>query len=170
MKKISTRIEFLAYAHAMEIEAADRYGMFADQMETTNNPEVAVLFREMERLEDLHAEEIKALIGDAEMPGIQPWELDWGGDDPPEAVDYSATHYLMNPHQALTLVLEAEQRAVNFYQGIADGNEDPDIKKLASEFAEEERDHVKRIDQWRERYPPPADDWDDDMDPPAELE
>jgi len=170
MKKITTRDEFLVYALAMENEAAERYSVFADQMETTNNPDVAGLFREMERLEELHAEKISEMIGASQAPTIQPWELDWGSEDAPEAVDYSATHYLMTAHQALSLVLEAEQRAVDFFQGIADGATDMEIKQVAAEFAEEERDHVILIKKWRDKYPPPAEDWDEDMDPPNALE
>ncbi len=170
MKKITTCAEFLAYALAIETEATERYAVFADQMETTNNPDVAGLFREMERLEGLHAEEIEKMIGNYDAPVLQPWELDWGTEDAPEAVDFSDTHYLMTPHQALTLVLEAEQRAVDFFQGVADGDANPDVKKVAAEFAEEERDHVLRVKQWRKVYPPPAEDWDEDMDPPNALE
>ena len=170
MRKITTRKEFLVHALVMENEAAERYSIFADQMETNNNPDVAGLFREMERLEELHAEKIAEMIGPTELPTIQPWELEWGSEDAPEALDYSATHYLMTAHQALSLVLEAERRAVNFFQGIADGATDPETKKVAAEFAEEEREHVILIEQWRDKYPPPAEDWDEDMDPPNALE
>ena len=35
---------FLAHAHAMEVEAAERYRLFAGQMKVYNNPEIADLF------------------------------------------------------------------------------------------------------------------------------
>lgn len=170
MKRITTRADFLAHALAVEEEATERYAVFAGQMETTNNPDVASLFREMERLEGEHARAIESMIGDLELPRIEPWELDWGDMEQPEAIDYSATHYLMTPYQALTLVLKAEQRAVDFFQAVADGHAPPDVRTLAAEFADEEREHVAKVARWRERYPPPARDWDHDPDPPNELE
>ena len=45
-------------------------------MEPANRPEVAARFREMERVEELRAEEVKEMNGDSEMPDVQPWELD----------------------------------------------------------------------------------------------
>lgn len=170
MTTITTLDSFLAHALAIEEEAAERYAVFADQMDTTNNPEVAQLFREMERLEQAHASQIESMIGETALPRLEPWELEWGTDDAPEAVDYSATHYLMTPYQALSLVLKAEQRAVAFFQGVADSEADPEVKRLAAEYADEEREHVEKVRRWRERYPPPARDWDEDMDPPNALE
>ena len=170
MKAITTKAEFLVYALAIEEEASERYAVFADQMETTNNPEVAGLFRKMEQLENEHAREIEKLIAGANVPHINPWELDWGDDDPPEAVDFSDTHYLMTPHQALSLVLKAEKRAVKFFSSVAKGDVDEDVKRLASEFAEEEREHVAWVKKWRKKYPRPDEDWAEDMDPPNALE
>ncbi|GJL81826.1 MAG: rubrerythrin [marine bacterium B5-7] len=170
MKTINTCAEFLAYALAIEEEATERYTVFAEQMETTNNPEVAALFREMARLESEHAHRLEVAAEGESLPAIDPWELDFGDEDPPEAVDYSATHYLMTPYQALTLVLKAEQRAVDFFQRVAEGNGNDDMKQLAAEYAAEEREHVEKVAKWRNRYPPPDDNWDDDPDPPNELE
>ena len=170
MTAITSKSEFLAYALAIEEEAAERYAVFADQMETTNNPEVAELFREMERLEGLHAEEIEKMIGSSGVDHMHPWELDWGDGDAPEAVDFSDTHYLMTPHQALTLVLKAEKRAVKFFSTVAGGEADEEVRRMAAEFAEEEKEHVKWVKKWRKKYPPPADDWAEDMDPPNALE
>ncbi len=170
MKTITTRVEFLAHALAIEEEAAERYAVFADQMQVTNNPEVATLFREMARLEDEHARRIEEMSGDKPLPRIDPWAFDFGDAEPPEAVDYTATHYLMTPYQALGLVLNAEQRAAEFFQRIADGDGEADMRRLAAEFADEEREHVERVRRWRGKYPPPEPHWDEDPDPPNELE
>jgi len=170
MKTITTRADFLAYALAIEEEATERYAVFADQMDTTNNPEVAALFREMERLEAEHARQIEEMIGKGDTPRLDPWDLDWGDEDAPEAVDYADTHYLMTPHHALTLVLRAEQRAVEFFAAVARDSDDPDVKRLAAEFADEEREHVERVMVWRNKFPPPEAGWDEDMDPPNALE
>jgi hypothetical protein len=42
---VSTMNELMAFAYALEIEAAERYAEFADAMESHNNREVAELFR-----------------------------------------------------------------------------------------------------------------------------
>lgn len=170
MNTITSIEDFLAHALAIEEEAAERYAVFADQMETTNNPEVAKLFRDMERLEREHARRIESLAEGHDLPRLYPWALDFGGGQPPEAVDYSATHYLMTPYQALSLVLKAERRAAEFFDRLADGDGDPEMRRLAAEFAAEEHEHVAMVDQWRKRYPPPAEGWDEDPDPPNELE
>jgi len=161
---------FLAYALAIENEAVERYTIFAEQMEVTNNKEVADLFREMARLEQLHADELEALVGDQSLPESASWEFEWPHGEPPESLDFSDTHYLMTPYQALTLVLNAERRAVEFFESVEASTADQDVRKMAAEFASEEREHVDRVRKWRERYPPPAKDWDDDPDPPNQLE
>jgi len=164
------RTGFLAYSLAIENEAVERYTTFAEQMEVTNNPEVAALFREMARLEQLHADEIEVKIGDMTLPQPPSWEFEWPHGDSPEAVDFSDTHYLMTPYQALGLVLEAEQRAVEFFEHVEKATEDAEVRQLAAEFAREEREHVDLVNAWRGRYPPPAADWDEDPDPPNQME
>lgn len=161
---------FLAYSLQIENDAVERYTTFAEQMDVTNNPEVAGLFREMARLEAIHAKEIEAQIGSQAMPGGPSWDFVWPHGDAPESVDFSDTHYLMTPYQALTLVLEAEQRAVEFFETVARDSSDDKVRELATGFAAEEREHVELVRQWRERYPPPDKDWDDDPDPPNQLE
>lgn len=161
---------FLAYSLAIEHEAVERYTTFAEQMEVTNNPDVAELFREMARLESLHAREIEAQIGDQVLPDAASWEFQWPHGDSPEAVDFSDTHYLMTPYQALTLVLEAEHRAVEFFETVESSSADPEVREMAAEFAREERTHVDLVRKWRERFPPPEQDWDDDPDPPNQME
>jgi len=161
---------FLMYALAIENEAVERYTTFAEQMEVTNNQEVADLFQEMARIEGLHAKEIEAQIGDREMPEMAPWEYQWPDGESPEAPDFSDTHYLMTPYQALTLMLKSEQRAVAFFESVERDCSDEKVREMAAEFAGEEREHVELVRKWRERYPPPDQDWDEDPDPPNQLE
>ena len=164
------RSGFLAHSLAIENDAVERYTTFAEQMEVTNNPEVAELFREMARLEGLHAREIEAKNGNQPLPDGASWEFEWPHGDSPEAVDFSDTHYLMTPYQALTLVLKAEQRAVEFFETVERASTDKDVRKMAAEFAREEREHVELVLKWRQRYSPPDENWDDDPDPPNQLE
>ena len=73
---------------------------------------------------------------------------------------------MMTPHHALTMSLKAEERAADFFQRIADNTTDEEVRSLSAEMAEEERDHIKWLNEWLKKYPEPENGWDEDMDPP----
>ena len=162
---VESAAELLAHAHKIEADAAEHYGLLAEQMETHNNPEVAKLFRKLEWVEGLHAGKILERAGDATLPTLSPWESIWPGDRSPEAVDLGEAHYLMTPWQALQMALKAEQNAFAFYDRLANTATDPEIKQLATEFAAEEREHVELVHKELEKHPPPDDTWSEDPDP-----
>ena len=157
--------ELLAHAHRIEADAAERYGVLAEQMETHNNPDVARLFRKLEWVEGLHADKILARAADTPLPALGPWEGKWPGDDSPEAVDLGEAHYLMTPWQALQMALKAERSAFAFYDRLAQTATDAQVKQLATEFAEEEREHVDLVLKELEKHPPPDKTWSEDPDP-----
>ena len=66
--------EFLAHAHALEVEAAAQYDDLAEQMDVHNNPEVAELFRKLAEIEGKHVNKIDDKAGDQPIPHIPPWE------------------------------------------------------------------------------------------------
>jgi rubrerythrin len=159
--------EFMSQAYAMEVDAAQRYTDFADQMEVHNNPEVAGLFRKLAEIEGKHAKSILAEMGWPAMP--EPvYALQWATPEPPETAPVTELHYRMQPWHALEVALRAERRAVAFFEGIAQGaGTPPEVKKLAAEMAGEEREHVRLIEQWMLRVPRPEPDWSRDPDPPV---
>ncbi|MDP6573872.1 MAG: ferritin family protein [Rhodospirillales bacterium] len=165
-----SRLEFLAHAYAIEREAEERYIELADQMETHNNPAVAEIFRKLARVEGLHALQILDQAGDRELPHIPPWEYRWRGTESPEAIDAADIHYLMTPHHALGLALKAEERALRFFSAVAASQKDAEVRKLAEEFAEDEREHVRLVKEWLVKIPEPAEDWAEDPDPSASQE
>jgi hypothetical protein len=75
--------DFLARAWTMEVEAAERYAMFADAMEEHNNRDVAELFRKLARIEQIHADQLMEESRAAKMAlpkgGVMLWE---GGEGP----------------------------------------------------------------------------------------
>lgn len=162
--------EFLAHAHAMEIEAAERYALLADQMEVHNNPGVGALFRKLAEVEARHAEEIKARADGAALPRIPLGAHRWSDTEGPETIDVGEAHYLMSPYHVLRIALRAEERAVAFFGAIAETSENTDVRALAAEYAEEERDHVREVRSMLAQYPEPDDGWADDHDPPATQE
>jgi len=136
-------------------------------MEQGGNREVQELFEKMSVLEAEHAAQIREQAGDMKFPELAPWEYRWPGMEPPENIDLAGIHYLMTPHQALSLALENEQNAKEFFEAAAEGAADAGVRALAVEFAEDERQHVAWMQEWLARYPEPEDDWDFDPDPPA---
>ena len=76
----------------------------------------------------------------------------------------------MTPHHALGLALKAEQTAFRFFNAVAATQKYPDVRKMAEELAEEEREHVRLVMEWRAKIPKPDEDWDEDPDPPLNQE
>jgi len=153
----------------MENDARDRYTEFADQMEVHNNLEVAELFRKLARIEGLHADKIMQEMGWKKPP---PPSLAWAWDDmeSPESAPVTELHYLMQPYHALQLALRCEQRAEKFLSRIARSKAPADVRRVAAEMAEEEREHVRLIRQWMKKTPKPEPGWDRDLDPPTYSE
>lgn len=164
---INSMAELLAHALALEIEAVERYAELAELMESHNNRDVSELFSKMSDIEKLHVEEIQKQIrtrDPVKLPGIQ---YQWISAEGPETTDPADLHYLMTPHQALSLALLNEQRACDFYKKIKDVADDNDTQALAAELAQEEEEHVALIKAWLAKFPDTDDDWDYDDDPPA---
>lgn len=157
--------EFMAYAYAMEVEAAERYAELADQMDTHHNREVAGLFAKLARIEGKHRDQIQARMGWERGPDAAVFR--WETPEGPETTDYGELHYLMQPYHALRLAEHNERRAAEFFERFAAAQVPEDVRAAAREMAEEEREHVRLIQEWLARVPPPRAGWDEDMDPPA---
>jgi rubrerythrin len=157
--------EFMAYAYAMEVEAAERYAELAEQMDTHHNREVSELFAKLARIEGKHRDQIAAQMGWTRPPDTSSFR--WESPEGPETTDYSDLHYLMQPYHALKLAEHNEQRAAEFFEGFAAAKLPADVRAAAAEMAEEEREHVRLIKEWLARYPEPEAGWDEDPDPPA---
>lgn len=158
--------DFLAHAVALEDDAADRYVDLADAMEVHHNEDVAALFRKLGEAGRKHAQAMRDRADGKELPRIHPWEFKWVGGEAPETPSNDDVHYLMTPYHALQIAHGVEVSAHTFYQGVADGASDSDVRTLAQECAEEEAEHVRLLGTWTERYPEPDHDWADDPDPP----
>jgi rubrerythrin len=156
--------ELMAQALAIERAAAERYGEFADAMETHNNGEVAQLFRTMAQYEAKHAEQIMQEMGWIEIPGMPAGA--WPLFEPPESVPFEEVHYLMQPWHALQLALAAEQRAEAFFEELARVVDDGPVRAAARRMQLEEREHVELVRSWLAKVPPPDKDWANDPDPP----
>lgn len=137
--------EFLAHAIAMEDEAAERYLELADMMEAHNNVDVSRVFRQMNHFSILHRDSIRERAATVELPALSMTDFRWV--TPPEVADEDAFDYTLNPFDALQYARENEQRAAEYYQSVADDTEDAEVRRLATEFAEEENEHTEALDK-----------------------
>lgn len=164
---IADLAEFLAHAYVMEVEAAERYTLFAEQMEVHNNPDVAALFRRLADIEAKHADEIKGRAGELELPEIALGAHRWPDAEGPETADIAEAHYLMSPFHVLRMALNGEERAFRYFDGIAKTAESSEVRALAAEYADEEREHVQEVQKLLANYTEPDEGWEEDLDPPA---
>ena len=160
--------DLLAIAYRIELNAVERYGLLADQMETHNNPELTKVFRDLSKAESIHAAEIREMAGDTDLNGrANALHSIWPKGESPEEVDLGAAHYLMTPWHALQLCLAGEKRALAFFTSIAETAKDAKVKEMAAELLEEEAEHVNLVYRLMRKYPEPTDSWSQDVDPPA---
>ena len=146
--------EFLAHAIAMEQEAAERYLELADMMEAHRNDEVAKLFRDMCRYSELHRDSIRARAGEMPLPSLRSWQYRWR--TPPEVGGEEAFDYMIQPYNALKYARGNELRSMKYYQLVAAESSDPELRRLAAEFAGEEREHVLALDRRLAQTPRPS--------------
>jgi rubrerythrin len=162
--------ELLAQARIMEVEAAERYDELAAQLELHGNGEVASLFRKLAGIERRHAD---TLADDLQRRGITHTTraaLASPGQEGLETAPGEAVHYLMTPYHALKIALEGEEHALAYFSELAAHDAPEDFRRLAREFAEEERMHVALVRDWLARVPPPTEDWASDQDEPRTID
>jgi rubrerythrin len=163
--------QFMAQALAMEREAVERYGEFADVLETHNNRDVAALFRTLAQLEAKHVEHILDQMGWRESEPVPAPAGSWGpGVEAPETVAIDEVHYLMQPWHALQLALAAEQRAESFFGALAQRATSEPVRRAALEMQAEEAQHVELVKAWLAKVPQPDSDWANDPDPPRYID
>jgi rubrerythrin len=167
---ISSLADLLAVAYQIEADAVERYDVLADQMETHNNPELVAVFRDLSRAEGIHRDEIRRLAGDIDVVARARRIAKWSPGDSPEQVDLGGAHYLMTPWHALQLALAGEKRALAFFTSVVETTKDPEIRKMAEEFVEEEAEHVNLVHRLLRKHPEPPESWAQDPDPPVAQE
>jgi rubrerythrin len=168
--KISNLNDLLAVAYQIEIDAVERYNLLAEQMQTHNNPDLAKVFRDLARAENIHGEEIRRLAGDFDVVNRAREIARSERTESPEEAALDSAHYLMTPWHALQLSLAGEKRALTYFSRIVETATDTKVKAMAAELVEEEAEHVNLVNRLLLRYPRPDDSWAEDPDPPVALE
>lgn len=136
---------FLAHAVALEAEAARRYEELSAAMHTEGNVELRQFFRRMAHFSRLHLAEAQARGGFRTLPALKPHEFSWPDGTAPETADWAGVDAFMDGAAALDLALASERRGHAYYAGIAATTQDPEVRRLAAEFASEEAQHVVEL-------------------------
>ncbi len=163
---IATVDDLLARAYAMELEAMERYEEFAAQLELHSNRDVAGLFRKLAGAERKHAEEMARSLAARGIAVAAGAALAVPGGEGLETALGDALHYLMTPHHALEIALRNELSAFAFFANLAHSEAPDEIRRLAGEFAQEEKLHIELVREWLAHVPKPAEDWAYDPDEP----
>jgi len=158
---IATTTDFYAHALAIEREAAARYGEFARYLEDHDRAELADLFRHLERVEGDHARYIERRVGAIKVSPAIAARYRWleAGPAGAEAAVHEWIFRLIEPREALRIALEAERRAQVFYERLAAEAQDAEVRTLALEFCEEEKEHAARLERALAAERDPHVDW-----------
>ncbi len=140
--------ELLLHALVMEREAVQRYTQLAEMMKQIGNRKVAKIFAKMSKIEARHEKQIEDQIGDHALPLLTPSEYRWRGTESPENADSGRLFHLMTARQAMSLALECEKRARDFFADVVDDCTDESVREVAAEIAVEEEQHVAWVKEW----------------------
>jgi rubrerythrin len=147
-------MDALDLAILIEMEAYERYKLFASQLGHTGGYDAGSFFASMAENEAKHGSELaerrKALFGDG------PARLTLDDLYDVEAPEIGAVRRGMSTMQAFELGLAAEQKAYDFYDQALPNITDPDVRTLFVELRDEETEHVRMIEEARAKLPPNA--------------
>jgi len=147
--------QFYADAHAIEVEAAARYRVLANEMRASGNPRTAELFLKLAQLEAGHADKLKQGAAPELQARAREQLLSRKGGQT-EVPNYEFLYRNVPPYHALLMALESEQRAKAYFERIGANARDPGVKKLAAEFARDEARHVAWLEKALAKEPQPA--------------
>jgi rubrerythrin len=147
--------ELYVHAIAIENEAARRYGELARAMAARGNHAVAALFSVLAAHESRHLDELRRRSAGLPLPPLDA-DYSWRDGEAPETVSLDADTPVPQ-HKALSLALEAEQRARAFFENASRVCEDAETRALAREMAAEEAEHVALIERMMHAADRPAD-------------
>ena len=106
----------------------------------TGNTRVAEIFARMSAIEANHAEIIDEHIRGRKLPMLTPSQYHWRGPEAPENTDSARLFHLMTPCQAMSLALDNEKRAFEFFEDVVDDSTDEQVREGVSIDAGEETD------------------------------
>jgi rubrerythrin len=149
-------MDALDLASLIEVEAHQRYKMFASQLGRRGGYDPGAFFASMAENEAKHGRELaarrKALFGDA------PARVSLDDLFDVEAPEMGAPRRGMSTLQAFEVGLAAERKAHDFYDRALPGITDPEVRALFVELRDEETEHVEMLQKEMAKLPPSAGD------------
>lgn len=150
-KVVNSVAELLVHAHQLEHEAAERYETLAGRMAESRNPELADLFRQMSAIERKHVAKVDEVAEELELPSLESWASPWEPGEGPETMPEGRITADITAIEALSEMIENEERAVRFFTDVAEATNDVEVRRLATNLAEEEREHIDLLKRWQAR-------------------
>ncbi len=147
-KKIDTVEIFLSLSILLEYESADRLRELAKFMLNHQATELSELLETLAKYSDQHASEIHELSEGKVLPELATLDLSWEGLEGPETTAYESVNPQMTVEDMLQLALRNEIKGQDFYIDISLNSPDDAVRKLAAEFANEEKEHVVMLEKW----------------------
>lgn len=145
-------MDALDLARLIEVEACQRYELFAEQIGTGDN--AGSFFASMAINEKRHGDQLAArrtaLFGN-KAPKVR---LDDLFDV--EAPDVGAPRWNMSQLQACQLALSSEKKAFAFYDMALPSLTNPEVKQLFEELRDEEAEHIRMVEEIMAKLPPSA--------------
>lgn len=138
---------FLAHAIQLEYEAARRYEDLKATMTTHGNHEAAAFFSRMAEYSRLHLKDAMARGGFHDIPHLKADEWEWPDGVSPEQAAWVGVDGFIDVPTAMQLALDGEERSQLFYAAIVATTNDPEVRRMARDFALEEAEHVAELEQ-----------------------
>jgi erythrin-vacuolar iron transport family protein len=147
-------MDALDLASLIEVEAFQRYMLFAAQLGQRDPSDAGSVFQSMAANEKKHGEQLakrrRTHYGDTP----QRVKLDDIFDV--EAPDVGWPSWDMSPLKAFQVALAAEQKAFAFYDQVLPSVKQPDVKALFEELRDEEAEHIHMVEAIIAKLPPEA--------------
>jgi rubrerythrin len=138
---------FLAHAIQLEFEAARRYEDLKQAMQTAGNKEASAFFAKMAEFSRLHLQDAMQRGGFRDIPKVPENEWQWPDGVSPEQAAWAGVDGLIDEATAYQLALDGEERSQLFYAAIVANTSDPEVRRMAREFAQEEAEHVRDLER-----------------------
>ena len=137
--------EFIVHAHALKSESEEQMEMCAASLRAHNNPAAADAFHSLSQMIGQTIKDIEAMAAGLELPQIAPWDFHWHLIDGSTCTEEA--HYLMNERNVLELAQLNEQRAIEYFQKIAEVAINKNVRELAQQLHDQEQRFARHIEQ-----------------------
>ncbi|MBF0279498.1 MAG: ferritin family protein [SAR324 cluster bacterium] len=147
-------MDALDLAVMIEIEALERYKLFAEQLGHRYPNDAGSVFSTMCQNEEKHADQLfqrrEALFGDKPVAVKRDDIFDV------EAPDVGSIRWNISPFEAFQIALSSEEKALAFYEEALPYVTDPEVQTLFTELRDEEKEHVDMVNKAIAGLPPEA--------------